>query len=73
MLPGSLYWTQSGNGGGTPIEPIEIRFIRLDDDVCETLNRVARQQDERVSEIANRILREWLTQEPQRAEDRRQN
>jgi len=38
----------------------EIRFIRLDDDVCEALNRISKDTNRRVSDIANEGLREWL-------------
>jgi len=38
----------------------EIRFIRLDDDVCEALNRISKDTNRRVSDIANEALREWL-------------
>ncbi|HZP64050.1 MAG TPA: hypothetical protein VFB28_11590 [Terriglobales bacterium] len=39
---------------------VEIRFIRLDDDVCEALNRMSKETNRRVSDIANEGLREWL-------------
>jgi hypothetical protein len=38
-----------------------IRFIRLEDDMCDAVNRIAREQSERPSDIVNRILREQLT------------
>jgi hypothetical protein len=39
---------------------MNIQFIRLDDEVCEVLNRLAEDQRRRVSEVVNEILREQL-------------
>ncbi len=38
--------------------PINIQFVRLDPDVCETLNHVARDQQRTVSELVNQIVRD---------------
>jgi predicted transcriptional regulator len=41
---------------------VEIRFIRLEDDVCDALNRMSKESRRRVSDVANEALREWLQQ-----------
>ena len=41
---------------------MNIQFIRLEDDVCERINRVAQEQKRTVSELVNEILREFLQQ-----------
>ena len=45
----------------------DIRFIRLDDDICEELNQRAAQQHERVSDLANELIRKQLAEEKQEA------
>jgi hypothetical protein len=40
--------------------PLEIRFVRLDDDVCATLNRMATERQQRVSDLVNEVLRRHL-------------
>jgi predicted transcriptional regulator len=39
---------------------VEIRFLRLDDDICSVLNDLARERRETVSDIANELLRKQL-------------
>ena len=36
---------------------MNIQYVRLDDQVCETLNRMANDQRRTVSEVVNEILR----------------
>jgi predicted transcriptional regulator len=45
---------------------MDIVYIRLDDDICGVLNRLAERGDQTVSELVNEVLREYL----QRAADR---
>jgi hypothetical protein len=40
---------------------MNIQFVRLKLDVCETLNQMALQQRRTVSELVNELLREQLT------------
>ncbi|MCU1238987.1 MAG: hypothetical protein JWP63_6954 [Candidatus Solibacter sp.] len=48
----------------------DIRFIRLDDDLCEELNRQADARHRRVSDLANELIRLqlWGVSEPLAAE-----
>lgn len=39
---------------------MNIQFVRLDDDICGTLNRMALDQRRTVSDLVNEILREQL-------------
>lgn len=41
---------------------MNIQFIRLDEHVCETLNRMALESRTTVSELVNEVLRAWLEQ-----------
>jgi hypothetical protein len=43
---------------------IDIQYVRLDDDVRPVINRLAREANKRVSEIANEVLRAWLSANP---------
>lgn len=45
------------NGNG---DPMNIQYVRLSDDVCETLNRLALEQRRTVSDMVNEILRNGL-------------
>jgi len=40
--------------------PLEVRFVRLDDDVSATLNRMAGERQQRVSDLVNELLRRYL-------------
>ena len=42
---------------------MNIQYVRLDDRVCETLNRMALEQRRTVSEVVNDILRDHLNQQ----------
>lgn len=55
-----IYWMDFPNNIDSAI-----RYIRLEDDVCEVINRMAQDEKQRPSEIVNRILRESLTAAPQ--------
>ena len=39
---------------------MNIEYVRLDDDLCGALNRMAQDQDRTVSELVNEVLREFL-------------
>jgi len=39
---------------------VDIRFVRLDDDVCGFLNRLADKRSTTVSDLMNEILRQYL-------------
>ena len=39
---------------------MNIQFVRLDDDVCEAVNRLAEQDRRTVSSLVNEALREFL-------------
>jgi predicted transcriptional regulator len=39
---------------------MNIQYVRLDDDICEVLNRLAFEQRRTVSEVVNEIARGWL-------------
>jgi hypothetical protein len=41
-------------------EPMNIQFVRLDDDICGVLNRMALDQRRTVSDLVNEILRQQL-------------
>ena len=41
---------------------MDIRFVRLEDDVCDRVNRVAEEAGRTVSDLVNQILREHLRQ-----------
>ena len=43
---------------------MNIQYVRLDDDICEILNRVAEANGRRVSELVNERLREQLEKRP---------
>lgn len=43
---------------------MNIQYVRLDDQVCELLNRMAQEQRRTVSDVVNEILRERLGQTP---------
>lgn len=45
--------------GDKPIT-MDIQFVRLDDDICGTLNRKALDQRRTVSDLVNEILRDQL-------------
>ena len=36
---------------------MNIQYVRLDDDLCEILNRLAEEQGRKVSELVNELLR----------------
>jgi predicted transcriptional regulator len=40
---------------------MNIQFVRLDKDVCATLNRLAEEQSRTVSELVNEMLCEYLS------------
>ncbi len=42
---------------------MNIQYVRLDDDICEVLNRLAWEQRRTVSEVVNEIARGWLTRQ----------
>jgi len=48
--------------------PFEIRYVRLDDDVCEEMNRLAQEDSSRVSNIVNQIIREYLAKNNRKTE-----
>ena len=39
---------------------MNIQFVRLDDDICNTLNRMAADKKRTVTEMVNDILRDYL-------------
>jgi len=39
---------------------MNIQFVRLDDDVCQAVNRLADQEERTVSALVNEVLREFL-------------
>ncbi len=39
---------------------VDIQYVRLDEDVCEAVNRIARAQLRTVSELVNQIVREQI-------------
>lgn len=39
---------------------MNIQFVRLDDEVCETINRLAEAKERTVSALVNQVLREFL-------------
>lgn len=39
---------------------MNIQFVRLDDEVCEAINRLAERQESTVSALVNQALREFL-------------
>jgi len=39
---------------------MNIQFVRLDDEVCEAINRLAQQEARTVSALVNEVLREFL-------------
>ncbi len=51
---------QSWSGNG-----MNIQFVRLDDEVCEAINRLAEKQQRTVSALVNQVLREFLDRHPQ--------
>jgi len=44
---------------------MNIQFVRLDDEVCEAINRLAEKQQRTVSALVNQVLREFLDRHPQ--------
>ena len=40
--------------------PMNIQYVRLNDDICETLNLLAHDRHQTVSDFVNEILREFL-------------
>jgi hypothetical protein len=44
---------------------MNIQYVRLDDQVCEILNRMAAEQRRTVSDMVNEILRQRLEQMPE--------
>ncbi|HWC98784.1 MAG TPA: hypothetical protein VG456_18620 [Candidatus Sulfopaludibacter sp.] len=47
---------------------MNIQFVRLDDQVCETVNQLALQQRRTVSDLVNEILRTHLLQDREKAQ-----
>ena len=45
---------------GRAVLGVDIRFVRLDDDVCGFLNRLADTRSTTVSDLMNEILRQYL-------------
>jgi predicted transcriptional regulator len=43
---------------------MNIQYVRLSDDVCETLNRLAHEQRRTVSDVVNEMLRNRLKEIP---------
>jgi predicted transcriptional regulator len=39
---------------------MNIQFVRLDDEVCEAVNRLAEREERTVSAVVNEVLREFL-------------
>jgi predicted transcriptional regulator len=39
---------------------MNIQFVRLDDEVCEAINRLAEEKERTVSALVNQALREFL-------------
>jgi len=44
---------------------MNIQFVRLDDEVCEVVNRLAENQGRTVSDLVNQALREFLERLPE--------
>lgn len=40
---------------------MNIQFVRLDDEVCEAINRLAEKDQRTVSALVNEVLRDFLT------------
>lgn len=40
---------------------MNIQFVRLDDEICEAINRLAEKKERTVSALVNQVLREFLT------------
>ena len=40
---------------------MNIQYVRLDDEVCEAINRLAQEEDCTVSSLVNQALREYLS------------
>ena len=53
------------------IEILKIRFIRLDDDVCDAVARIAKTAGKRPSEVVNEAMRAWLAVHEGSPTDRR--
>ncbi len=51
---------------------MNIQYVRLEAEVCETLNRMAQEQRRTVSELVNEILREQLRKVAEPADRRRE-
>ncbi len=43
---------------------MNVQYVRLADEVCDTLNRMAREQRRTVSDLVNEMLRERLKEVP---------
>jgi len=39
---------------------MNIQFVRLDDDICEAMNRLAEKEERTVSALVNQVLRDFL-------------
>jgi predicted transcriptional regulator len=50
---------------------MNIQFIRLDDEVCEAINRLAEQEERTVSAVVNEVLREFLARNERPAAEAR--
>ena len=48
--------------------PVDIQYVRLEEDVSETINRIARSQARRVSDVVNQILRQHFERTPPEAD-----
>lgn len=46
---------------------MNVQYVRLDDETCEMVNRLAREQRRTVSDLVNEILREKLRGAPAQA------
>ena len=40
---------------------MNIQFVRLDDEVCEAINRLAERDQRTVSAVVNEVLRQYLS------------
>ncbi|HJT87861.1 MAG TPA: ribbon-helix-helix protein, CopG family [Bryobacteraceae bacterium] len=50
---------------------INIQFVRLENDVCEAVNRLADAASRNVSELVNEVLREYLRRRDAELAERR--
>jgi predicted transcriptional regulator len=51
---------------------MNIQFVRLDDEVCEALNRLAEQEKRTVSALVNQVLKEFLNRHEEYSAEARQ-